>query len=71
MAYTKTIETKVIRAKHKVDFRKGTSAEDLVCWLQNVPRTAKVVDMYDTYTDGGATNISSIEFIEEKEEEEE
>lgn len=61
MGYTKTFTATIVRTKHKIDFRAGTSKTDLLRMLDDVPPDA-IVDEVLSEDDGTA----SIEFHEEK-----
>jgi hypothetical protein len=60
--YEKTFETRIIRVKHKITFKVGTTrVVDLLEYLNKVPKEAEV-DEIDVKDDG----IAYIEFHEER-----
>ncbi len=64
LGYTQTLETKVIRRKHKVVFRVGMKVADFIKVLENVPSDAVVDEVIDDVNEDGG--VASIEFHEEK-----
>ena len=73
LGYSMTAEVKILRRKHKVTFRVGMRAEDLITALKNVPQDATVdealkFEYKDEVLDGesyGDCACASIEFHEE------
>jgi len=47
MSYTKELEIKIIRTKHKITFRMGTSLVDFMKDLESVPLQAVVDECYE------------------------
>ncbi len=64
LGYMQTLETKVIRRKHKVTFRVGMRVEDFLSALSNVPVDAIVDEVIDDVDNDGW--VASIEFHEEE-----
>lgn len=62
MGYVKKVEATFVRVKHKIDFRVGTRAIDLINFLKNVPPEATVDEVIEDIGDG---STSTIEFHEE------
>lgn len=63
MGYIKSIESKVIRTRHKIEFFEGTRNHELLSYLKHVPDRASIIDSY--YDD--ERKIYVIEFMEESE----
>jgi len=59
--YEMTKEVKIVRRKHKVTFRAGTTVDHLISLLKNVPSGATV----DEVLECTENDNSSIEFHEE------
>jgi hypothetical protein len=64
IGYTKTFETKILRVKHLIIFRVGTSKIDLMEMLKDVPDKAVVDEVLEDL--GSPSELSSIQFHEEK-----
>ena len=47
MSYSKEIEVKIIRTKHKIVFQNGTRVVDLIGHLQYAPQDAEVDECYE------------------------
>lgn len=61
MGYEKTLETRILRVKHKVTFSVGTRAVDLREMLSRVPNEATVDEIL-----GEGDEQGSIKFHEER-----
>lgn len=64
--YKKTLEAKIYRTKHQVEFRRGTTVASLIADLSNVPKNAIVTDVDDACSDLESLGYT-ITFIEERE----
>ncbi len=63
LGYSMTAEVKILRRKHKVTFRVGMRAEDLINALKNVPADATVDEVLEPLSHEDP--VASIEFHEE------
>lgn len=64
LGYCRTDEVTLIRRKHRIGFRVGLTASDLIGLLQKVPPYATVDEVIDDAGEYGV-NIATIEFHEE------
>ena len=47
MSYSKELELKIMRCKHKIVFKMGTSITDLEAYLSNIPENSVVDECYE------------------------
>jgi hypothetical protein len=65
IGYSMTAEVKILRRKHKVTFRVGMRAVDLIDALKHVPSDAIVDEVLDGENYSEDMDLASIEFHEE------
>jgi len=63
LGYTKELEIRLIRTKHKIRFATGTTVENIENMLQSVPENSEVDEII---YDEDKPNLISIIFHEEK-----
>lgn len=67
LGYKKTLESKIIRVKHRITFAVGISATSLMNYLKSVPVNAKITDIGEgCVNEDGEKEFPFIEFEEEK-----